>query len=104
MVAPTPDRSGSVPVGPDLPYVGEELALGPADVGHLDNRALIVSGVQVGEAALLAADGAFLRALVAEGNGLVVQNLIVRCPVGDVLRALAAGIETLLVDRRRVVT
>src|SRR6185312_16059650 len=59
--------------------------------------------IEIGEAALFAADLAFMSDLIAERERAVVEGLIITGPVRHVLQALAAGVEKLLVHRRRVV-
>src|SRR6185503_14910303 len=87
------DRIGAVPTGRDLADMLEETPLAAADVGYFDNGAGMGLRIEIGKAALFAADLAFMSDLVAKRQRAVVEGLIVAGPVRHMLQALAAGVE-----------
>src|SRR5882672_5123409 len=97
------DGIGAVPTGGDLTDVLEETPLAAADVGYFDNGAGMGLRIEIGEAALFAADLAFMSDFIAKRQRAVVERLIVAGPVRHVLQAFAAGVEELLVHRGRIV-
>src|SRR3954466_13127078 len=66
---------GAVPVGGGLLHPLEERALGAADVGDFDHGARMELRIEIGEAALLAADLAFVPYLVTERQRTVVERV-----------------------------
>src|SRR5690242_14088916 len=98
-----PDRIGAIPTGRHFSDVLEESALAATDVGYFDHGTGMGLRVEIGEAALFAADLALMSHLVAKRQRPVVELLVFPAPIRHVLQAFAAAIEKFLVHRGRIV-
>src|SRR5437870_12904081 len=97
------DRLGAIPAGGDLSDALEEPSLASADVGYFDHGAGVGLRVEIGEAAQLAADLPLVPHFVPKRQRAVVEALVIFSPVRHVLTPFPAGVQKLLVHRRRIV-
>jgi hypothetical protein len=81
----------------------EEHALGAADVGYLDHGPRILLGLEGRKVAVLTPDTPLAGMSIVERNHPVVQRLVMRRPMGNVVRAGAPSFEKFAVGRRPTV-